>query len=267
MSIFFIFLCIGSESANTASNIKIPSIKCSNCEQIFSKEIFEEHICEYDENSQYIEDELPTDGTNEDHFIASKNDIGKCSPNEESLEDSREHFPNHSILMKLLDNNNGAISKWLKTDYKLDLTKLYQQGDTLNASIEQPTTKKHEGPHCCTMCDRKFVHASGLSRHMEKHEHDKSVGTAWSAAMTHDPGAASSLETAIKCTKCSRVFRRAEDCLEHILFAHEIEQLFGDTIDFSDDEMDEMDKMEKDQSSTHDLEISHEVILFLLLNK
>lgn len=146
----------------------------------------------------------------------------------------------HSALMKMLDSNNAAICKWLKTDYKLDLSKLSQLGDTLNSIVEQQTTKKHEGPHCCTMCDRKFVHASGLSRHMDKHD----SGNTLSAAMTHDAGAASSLETAIKCTKCSRVFRRVEDCLEHLLGGHEVNQSLANTIDFSDDDDDELESME-----------------------
>lgn len=163
--------------------------------------------------------------------------------------------------MKMLETNNATICKWLKSDYKLDLAKLSQPGETPGGSGEHGTAKKHDGPHCCTMCDRKFVHASGLSRHMEKHENDTSAGSTWSLAMTYDPGAATSLETAIKCTKCSSVFRRANDCLEHILFGHEIEQLFEDSIDFSDEEM---ETMESDGDTANDVDAANEVITFFL---
>lgn len=207
--------------------------QCTNCEQLFTKDLFEEHICEYDENQKYIEDEMSS--SDEDARLVP-NSVTPHTPGgtNQSADSMRDHFPNHGILMKLLETNNATIFKWLKADYKLDLSKL----STASSAVDhQPiVAKKHEGPHSCTMCDRKFVHASGLARHMEKHEHEKSVGSPWSVAMTHDPGAAASLETGIKCARCLRVFRRADDCVEHMRHGHEMGLVFADTIDFSDDE-------------------------------
>lgn len=229
------------------------SHQCSNCEQIFSWKSFEEHICEYDENNQYIEDSMLSDYkiAEEDSNISATGNNKLIKSEVVPSDEVCVNFPNHNSLVKMLDTNNAAICKWLKTDYKLDLSKLIQLGE--NASAEQSATKKHEGPHFCTMCDRKFVHASGLSRHMDKHENDKSEGSAWSLAMKHDPGAATSLETAIKCKTCFRVFRRPEDCLKHILFGHEIEQLYGD---FSDDEM---EIQSEEDTSANGIKASDEV--------
>lgn len=141
----------------------------------------------------------------------------------------KEPSVEHPCITQLQDNN-ALIRKLLKGHYK--------SNDKVGTA---PTTsgKKLGGPHKCSLCERKFVHATGLARHMERHEQDDGA----TETETGTPrGAASALSIVKKCRMCSRIFNRAEDALNHLRDAHAT-PLDLDDLDISEDEDESIENM------------------------
>lgn len=178
--------------------------QCSNCTLKFNDVDFDDHICDHDENQNLIEDELNV-------------------PDEPPVE--------HPCI-KQLEDNNAIIQKLLKGHYK--------SNDKFGAT---PTTaeKKVGGPHKCSLCERKFVHATGLARHMERHEQDDGATKA-ETGVTQEPTTALSIVK--KCRECSRIFNRADDALNHLKEAHSMPADLDD-LDISADEDENIDNTVK----------------------
>lgn len=203
------------------ANIKI---QCNNCEQRFTSAAFEEHICDYDQDHNYIEDEEEDDDEKKVELPAPP-----TNP-----------FENHPVL-KMLNDNNTFIYKWLKDVHKFDgsATQSLDQPPTAAATTTTGGGKKCSGPHACTRCDRKFVHATGLARHMERHEQDEQKGEL-DTAMMPAMKVTNSLNIVGKCMKCFRIFSRVDDGLAHLRDAHEMPD-FIEEIDITDDDDDDVD--------------------------
>lgn len=107
-------------------------IQCDNCEDLFTKESFDCHVCQYDENKQLIPTELIEEHPVENEFMTLQR-----------------------TTMKMLLFNQSQINKFLEM-----------------LSPQQPVPKDDKAKqsnHECFVCTRKFVHDSGLYRHYDKH--------------------------------------------------------------------------------------------------
>lgn len=164
-----------NEPGQTSTDGQPSAIQCTNCDKIFEEAEFVSHVCEYDENKTLIKDEEEV----------------KCATTEETVEPP---------CIRQLRENNARIRKFLKDELKIDLG---------------GPTKKQDGPHECTMCERKFVHASGLVRHMEKHALDLIPVT------TNSNQSGSGLRVVSKCLICGRILFSTMEGLKHIADAHE----------------------------------------------
>lgn len=192
-----IFACV-LDGIIHQSETKI-SYQCSNCNQKFIDIEFDDHVCDYDECQNLI----PDDG------------IVPKVPEEEP--------PAEHPCMAQLEDNIANIRKLLKGHYK--------SNDKVGTA-QTISDKKQGGPHKCSLCERKFVHATGLARHMERHvQHD---GATNAEAGTPQKGI-SALSIVKKCRKCSRIFNRAEDALVHLKEAHSMPTDL-DNLDISDDD-------------------------------
>lgn len=152
-----------------------PSIRCHNCKQVFSESEFLKHICDYDEKGNFI-------------ILSEEKDLNTSSEN------------NEPICARLLRENQIKIRRFLRDDLKMDV------------SGSSNLSKKQDGKHECTMCERKFVHASGLSRHMEKHALDLIPST------NNQVGVG--LRVVVKCLVCGVINYEPDDALMHLFNWH-----------------------------------------------
>ncbi|XP_016961327.1 testis-specific zinc finger protein topi [Drosophila biarmipes] len=72
--------------------------------------------------------------------------------------------------------------------------------------------KSGKGANECTMCDRKFVHPSGLVRHMEKHAMDMIPSQ---VSLQPHTAPAAGLHVVVKCNLCGRIFYDPLVALKH----------------------------------------------------
>lgn len=177
------------------SNLDIDiSMQCSNCDEIFTVSEFDNHICLYDDNKMLIKLE--------------KKESSSVDEEQASVSSPKPLFVDHPSL-KLMQTNNETIAKWLKYSYKLDLS-IKDGGDAANKN----QLKKSDGPHQCTVCDRKFVHASGLARHLDKHQQDM-LPTNNAVKEELEP-----LSVGIQCLKCFRLFSTVILAMKHLEREH-----------------------------------------------
>lgn len=106
-------------------------VQCDNCEEVFTKESFDYHVCEYDANKQLIPTEIVREHPVENEF--------------ETLQ---------RATLEMLHVNQTQIKKFL---------------EMLSPQPVQKDDKAKQSNHECIVCTRKFVHSSGLYRHYDKH--------------------------------------------------------------------------------------------------
>lgn len=187
-------------------------IKCANCNLIFNGDDFQSHVCDYDEDNNLI--------TPKESKINST-----CKPFKEEIS-----LPLEPACIRLLKENQIRIRRFLKDELKYDVNSnlnttsssgVINSSTTSNVSIT--SNKKQDGPHECTLCERKFVHASGLLRHMEKHALDLIPNTHTTTnnknVATQGSQGINGLRVVIKCTLCGRIFFESNEALKH-LFSH-----------------------------------------------
>jgi len=110
-------------------------------------------------------------------------------------------YPSERIIIE----NQVRIRRYMKEELKYDL----------ETGIDSSKNKKSsaKGPNECHICDRKFVHPSGLARHMEKHALDLiPTQTNVQQAAVGTLG----LLVVLKCNLCGRIFYYVKLALEHI---------------------------------------------------
>lgn len=193
----------------TMVNCKV--IKCANCNSIFNNDDFQNHVCDYDENQKLIVSSTP------------KIDAS-CKPH---VKEETPQLPMEPACIRLLRENQIRIRRFLKEELKYDVNSNLNNvniatASTPNGSINSSINlnKKQDGPHECTLCERKFVHASGLLRHMEKHALDLIPSTNTSSnARNTSLQAGNNLRVVIKCTLCGRIFFESNEALKH-LYSH-----------------------------------------------
>lgn len=108
-------------------------VQCANCDDIFTNDCFNLHVCQYTDNKEKILAELIQEDPNESEF--------------QKLQRS---------TLEILSSNQAKIRKFL---------------DVINPPpVQQPKDDKAKQSNFeCFVCTRKFVHESGLYRHYDKH--------------------------------------------------------------------------------------------------
>ncbi|XP_036324737.1 testis-specific zinc finger protein topi isoform X2 [Rhagoletis pomonella] len=207
-------LYIPPESPATAYRI----VKCSNCNCLFDIISFQSHICDYDEHHNLI---IPPSSTS--------TPVNKPIKEEPIL-------PLEPACIRLLRENQIRIRRFLKDELKYDVNasinnNITNSNNTIGSNTSNGATgsnssnnnsKKQDGPHECTLCERKFVHASGLLRHMEKHAMDliptpgASSGGKTAASQGSSLQSVNGLRVVIKCTLCGRIFFEPYAAFNHL---------------------------------------------------
>ncbi|XP_055374500.1 testis-specific zinc finger protein topi-like [Condylostylus longicornis] len=129
---------------------------------------------------------------------------------------NKEKLPNDPPCIRLLRENIEKIRKLLKDELKIDLID----------SIEKKPRIQHE----CTLCERKFVHASGLARHIEKHAMDLIPST-----NSNMCSKTNQLRVMIKCLVCGRLFFKTKDATDHLFNDHQENKTLDEYENFSED--------------------------------
>uniref|UniRef100_A0A1A9WU83 C2H2-type domain-containing protein n=1 Tax=Glossina brevipalpis TaxID=37001 RepID=A0A1A9WU83_9MUSC len=210
-----------SELPSTAYRI----VKCANCNCLFDIISFQSHVCDYDEQQNLLVPAIATP--------SSSSSFSKPVKDETLL-------PSEPACIRLLRENQIRIRRFLKDELKYDVNAVGSNGSASSVHLSGSTSssssgfnastnstgssnsslnKKQDGPHDCTICERKFVHASGLLRHMEKHALDLIPGSNASGnsfANGNSLQSVNGLRLVIKCTLCGRIFFEPTAAFEHL---------------------------------------------------
>lgn len=158
-------------------------IKCSNCNGLFDTPSFQDHSCDYDSEQK------PT--------------IRAAAVQERKTSTPPRKAPSERIIVE----NQVRIRRYMKEELKYDLETGF------DSSKSKKTNAK--GPNECSICERKFVHTSGLVRHMEKHALDL-IPTQTNIQQQNVAPSALGLLVVLKCDHCGRIFYDVKLALEHI---------------------------------------------------
>ena len=162
-------------STNSIQEIIIENkTKCSNCDAIFTEEAFNSHICEYTPDKKRIKLEIDSD-------------VEEPHPCFQLL---KENIRRQEIILKNLSCLPKEVKKEKRTTEK----------DSTN------TNTFH-----CTICERKFVHNSGLMKHMEKHSLES-----FSTPQEAKNEKKRPFCIAVKCMPCGRLFKSMQHYDEHV---------------------------------------------------
>ncbi|EDW81257.1 uncharacterized protein Dwil_GK11965 [Drosophila willistoni] len=178
----------GTSSGATSSR----TIKCSKCNLVCDVHSISKHTseCEGDGN------------TNETVAVKQEKDIVKVEPPESVTEPPLTRSSSERVVQE----NQIRLRRYMKDELKCDLTT-----GALNSRVKKTT----KGPNECTMCERKFVHASGLVRHMEKHALDQIPNQSIQPNVITPP--APGLHVVLKCNTCGRIFFNVKYATDHLL--------------------------------------------------
>ncbi|XP_032596338.1 testis-specific zinc finger protein topi isoform X2 [Drosophila grimshawi] len=157
-------------------------ILCSNCSGIFDTPAFQNHICEYDANQkQIVAQQLPP------------------QPEKATLS------PRITSSERIIVENQVRMRRYIKDELKYDLETGYD-----SSKMKESTVK---GTNECSICERKFVHSSGLARHLEKHALDQIPAQ---ATQQQHHATRLGVLVVLKCNHCGRIFFNVKLALKHI---------------------------------------------------
>ncbi|XP_031618269.1 testis-specific zinc finger protein topi-like [Contarinia nasturtii] len=123
------------------------------------------------------------------------------------FDDQMMEFLWETSLCKMYTENNKMIQQILNQN----------DNDTANRSKDAKRSVV-EAHHVCGVCHRMYVHASGLSRHMET-QHIKSIMPHTSSIDQVD-NCDETLAEVIKCLICGRIFNSVSMCFAHLKSTH-----------------------------------------------
>ncbi|KAI8044331.1 testis-specific zinc finger protein topi [Drosophila gunungcola] len=166
-------------------------IKCPQCLVQYDTAAFKSHSCEFDVERKPVE------------VVVSQQEKPLPVPTLCAPPAAAAAPPSKPSSERVILENQVRLCRYMKDEMKYDLT----------TGIDSSRNRKSgKGPNECTMCDRKFVHASGLVRHMEKHALDL-IPLATSLQPHTVPAAG--LHVVVKCNACGRLFYDPQVALEH----------------------------------------------------
>ncbi|XP_026846296.1 testis-specific zinc finger protein topi isoform X1 [Drosophila persimilis] len=105
---------------------------------------------------------------------------------------------------RIILENQVRLRRYMKDELKYDVT------TGVDSSVPRKTGKQINE---CGICDRQFVHPSGLVRHMEKHALNLIAPQANAPSNPAPP--APGLAVVIKCNDCGRIFYDSKQAMEH----------------------------------------------------
>ncbi|XP_022211039.2 testis-specific zinc finger protein topi [Drosophila obscura] len=117
---------------------------------------------------------------------------------------------------RVILENQIRLRRYMKDELKYDVT------TGMDNSLGRKTGKQ---PNECPICDRQFVHPSGLVRHMEKHALNL-IAPQTNAPSSPAPPAAG-LAVVIKCNECGRIFYDCKLAMRHIRVHYPEKPNFG----------------------------------------
>ncbi|XP_020813423.1 testis-specific zinc finger protein topi [Drosophila serrata] len=170
-------------------------IKCPDCLGSFDPSSYHNHPCAVE-----VEGKSNTNQKSVDEAGKRAATAGVASAVPEPPAPPSPCKPNS---LRLIAENQIRLRRFMNDELKYDV----------NSGVEQPRSRKSgKGLNECSKCDRKFVHASGLVRHMEKHALDLIPSQS-------NPQPAASLApgftAAVKCNVCGRIFYDPQVALKH----------------------------------------------------
>lgn len=149
-------------------------VQCTNCDDTFANEAFKMHVCEYDENKKILPLEIIQENTENAFDSLFRNTI------------------------KLINENRSRLQK---------ITEGYSASLIKDDKAKQSTFE-------CFVCNRKFVHESGLYRHYDKH-----IGEMIKPAKTED----GKLHSVILCVFCGQTFPMEDENIWNHLCKNHLE--------------------------------------------
>ncbi|SPP87799.1 testis-specific zinc finger protein topi isoform X1 [Drosophila guanche] len=108
---------------------------------------------------------------------------------------------------RVILENQIRLRRYMKDELKYDVT----TGIDNSLGLSK---KKGKQPNECSICDRQFVHASGLVRHMEKHALNLIAPQANAPSIPPPP--APGLAVVTKCNDCGRIFYDCKLAMRHV---------------------------------------------------
>ncbi|XP_075154422.1 matotopetli isoform X2 [Haematobia irritans] len=118
--------------------------------------------------------------------------------------------PTGTDCIRLIKENQIRIRRFLKEELSYDIYASENMTSKVTTLMDAKSSSKIS--HKCTFCERKFVHASGLLRHMEKHTMDLP-----STSDTHaNQPSNNTLRVVIKCILCGRIFFERKSAFQHL---------------------------------------------------
>lgn len=150
-------------------------VKCANCDEIFSPDRFEDHVCEYDESKKRIEPGSVLDG--------------------------------HPCFRQMEEN----IEQWKKLTRKGKGDEGEKRKKRTAAITRQSLREMHECPHC----DRKFVHSSGLTKHVNTC-HPGQPEVVAKSPKARQQGSSEPFQVCLKCLMCGMIFGSVDKLMEHL---------------------------------------------------
>lgn len=190
---------------------------CCYCCQNYCNAAFSDHICEYQDVLEFI----------------------MMNPLENDIPTTYSQYITGDKCICQLTLNNAAIKTFLKDNLNYtpdpEQNKSTATSTTVEKSIINSSGKiEKKIQHVCNICDRKFVHASGLARHLSKHSAEKA--TAIVNEIT--PKKNNAYEVLIECKFCGIVFPNGILARNHLFKDHINHQNEDELGDVSDTEYD-----------------------------
>ncbi|KAH8264651.1 hypothetical protein KR038_011736 [Drosophila bunnanda] len=174
-------------NANVFSN----RVKCPDCLGTFDPSSFQNHPCPY----------------GAERMSKSDDEIGKrtaaAAVASAAPEPTAPPSPSKPNSLRVIEENQVRLRRFMNDELKYDI----------NTGVDGSRSRKsNKGINECSKCDRKFVHASGLVRHMEKHALDLIPSQTNTQPAT---SLAAGLTAAVKCNACGRIFYDPQVALAH----------------------------------------------------
>lgn len=127
----------------------------------------------------------------------------------------RKTFVYDEQMMAFLWENSSLCKMYMENNKVIQ--QILDQNDDASNRTKDAKRSVVQAHHVCTVCHRMYVHASGLSRHMET-QHN-STDTRLNAA-NQLPSYDETSSEVIKCLICGRIFCNLTACFTHLKMSH-----------------------------------------------
>ncbi|KAH8243957.1 hypothetical protein KR032_011760, partial [Drosophila birchii] len=181
-------------------------MKCPDCLGSFDPTSIQNHSCIFEGERKSKPNPKPVDEAEKQAAAAG---VASAAP-----EPPASPSPSKPNSVRVIAENQIRLRRFMNDELKYDIA---------TGVDGQRSRKPGKGLHECSKCDRKFVHASGLVRHMEKHALDLIPSQS-----NPQPAASLSagLTAVVKCNVCGRIFYDPHVALEHGHVHFDVQQCY-----------------------------------------